>query len=65
VGSTKLFKIVYSKKYRNSYHCQYFLRHCIIVTKATSRPFNVLVKLRGGELVIVPNGNLVDTKTCL
>jgi len=58
----KLYKIIYSKKYRAVYGCSYFLRHCIIVAKATSKPFNILVKLKGGELVVVPYGNLVDTK---
>ena len=62
MGLKKLFKIVYSKKYREVYGCPYFLRHCIIVAKATSKPFNMLVKLKGGELVVVPYGNLVDTK---
>lgn len=55
----KLFKIIYSKKYRQVYGCPYFLRHCVVVTRAASRPFNVLVKLQGGELVVVPFGNLV------
>lgn len=62
MGFTKLYKIIYSKKYRQIYHCQYFLRHCIVVAKATSKPFNILVKLKGGELVVVPFGNLIDTK---
>ena len=62
MGLVKLFKIIYSKKYRQVYGCPYFLRHCIVIREASSRPLNVLVKLKGGKLVIVPKGNLIDTK---
>ena len=53
----KLWKIIYSKKYRNE-GCKYHGRHCVVIQRASGRPFNVLVQLRGKELVVVPWGNL-------
>jgi hypothetical protein len=37
---------------------KYFLRHCIILKIAIGKPKNVLVKLHGGELAVIPYGNL-------
>lgn len=52
----KLYKILYSKKYRDM-GARYHGRHCIVLAVG-KRPKNCLVKLRGGELVVVPSGNL-------
>ena len=57
----KLLKVVYSKKYRQAYECRYHLRHCVALRGATGRPKNVVVQLRGGELAVIPAGNLKAT----
>ena len=56
----KLYKIVYSYKYRTM-GCRYHLRHCVIIKVVSGRPKNVLVKLNGGELAVVPWGNIKFT----
>jgi len=53
----KLHKIVYSKKYQK-FGAEYHDRHCVVLRRATGRPKNVLVQLRGGELAVVPSGNI-------
>ena len=53
----KLYKIIYSKKYR-AMGCDLHGRHCVIVAIAKGRPKNCLVRLRGKKLVVVPYGNL-------
>jgi len=57
----KLLKVVYSKKYRQTFECRYHGRHCIALRGATGRPKNVVVRLRGGELAVIPCGNLKST----
>jgi hypothetical protein len=57
MAKSALFKIVYSAKYR-ALGVRYHLRHCIVIQSAR-RGRNCLVKLHGGELAIVPRGNLV------
>ena len=57
----KLLKIVYSKKYRSSFKCRYHGRHCIALKGASGRPKNVVVRLRGNELAVIPAGNLKAT----
>lgn len=52
-----LFKIIYSRKYR-AMGARYHGRHCVVVQSAL-RGRNTLVRLRGGELAIVPRGNLI------
>lgn len=54
----KLFKVIYSRKYRDMYECRYHLRHCVILGIASGRPKNCLVKFRGGEKAVIPWGNL-------
>ncbi len=36
-------------------------RHCKVLRQARGKPFNVLVKLHGGRLLVVPYGNLRET----
>lgn len=57
----KLFKVIYSKKYR-AMGARYHGRHCIILTIAKGRPRNCLVQLRGKELAVIPWGNLKFVK---
>jgi hypothetical protein len=46
-----------SKKYPGTARL-YQNRHCVVLVVAKGRPLNVLVKLRGGEKIVVPVGNL-------
>lgn len=57
----KMYRIIYSAKYRKM-GCKYHLRHCVILLVAPGRPKNCLVKLHGGELAVVPYGNLKFVK---
>lgn len=47
----------YGKRYPNM---PYQKRHCKVLVIARGRPRNVLVRLRGGVLMVVPFGNLKD-----
>lgn len=55
----KIYRIVYSAKYRQE-GARYHGRHCIVrqFPKKGTRPFNCLVQLKGGELAVIPYGNL-------
>ena len=53
----KLFKIAYSKRYRDM-GVKYHGRHCIILNRAVGKPNNCLVQLRGGKKAVIPSGNL-------
>lgn len=57
---TRLYKIIYSKKYR-LFGALYHGRHCVIVTMAKGRPRNCLVRLKGKEYAVIPYGNLIST----
>jgi hypothetical protein len=51
----KIRRLHYGKRYPGM---PYQDRHCKVLAVASGKPFNVLIKLREGILLIIPYGNL-------